>query len=103
MSNFIFTHSNDLLKDEKVALELQFFYFEYMKRNMLLTAHDVCKNIHAASINVFGEFCENIDFHKNEDILRFAIQEYFFLKKQFVSLNFYIIHLLNLDIMLIKQ
>lgn len=85
MSNFIFTHSNDLLKDEKVALELQFFYFEYMKRNMLLTAHDVCKNIHAASINVFGEFCENIDFHKNEDILRFAIQEYFFLKNGIIN------------------
>lgn len=80
MGNSSFSKNNDFGTPEMVPLRLQFWYFEYLKRHLLVNNPELCLNIFAAFTNVSGELNEKNKLNSEKDLLKQVIDESFYSK-----------------------
>ena len=74
-SKLSYSELNGFGTAELTPLRVQFWYFEYLKRNLLLNERRLCEQIKIASINVGCEIVEKEILPEGCDVISLAIDE----------------------------
>ena len=66
---------HDFGTEEAIPLRLTFWYFEYLKRNILLNKPELFRDIKLAFSKIYSELSENIANSDGKDLVMIAIRE----------------------------